>query len=616
MPTNATDSKPLRTAYVPDNGMPGTPARSTQGSQGRLSAVAYAHEPPQEDSALVDEAREESSKRSKASASCDRVLVSDNGKFIWYFFVILMPLALLQVMGKALAKGFRRSSTSTAVSSQISAAGAPAAPSTSRLMALPDEILLDIFHMVVPKPLTHTHAILRSGAGHYLPERPWLNSSHHWYDVDSLVSRRYYAFSRQALFHVYTHELLVEYSKGSTDVRPGVMLLHRRRFDVKHTHDIRRLKLSILAPERADFVLAVEKLQEQLEEFPGLCQADIFVETRALRANVHDVEHTLWNVIGVWREAMEKRPRIRMQIAMTLLCRDQPDTGSAHWANPLDFGGVILDNRSLDQEAESTRNAELPAVDDCGVLNSIVAWSLELLWRYGTALTKTFGLCTAPIASPTGPFATQTTVLMGLPEELLLQILLFAVPDKLAGPLETAGQFAKSDLLRATYREYHASTAVSGRYHDLARDAFFSIYMHEIWVLYTVRKRKVHEGVQVHHDHRSEIERLKLRLCSSKFFGLVPATEEVRLWLDMFPGLREVQVFVGTLEHKSPVRKLGPQIWACLMDWQRHSKVERSSRVKIKLVFKCNDRWWVWDESGEARNVKIRYRGVASPLSR
>ncbi|KAK3634013.1 hypothetical protein LTR56_015481 [Elasticomyces elasticus] len=310
MPTTVTASKSLRTAYVPDNRMPGTPAR-------------YAHEPPQEDSAFVDETRVKSSKRSKASASYDRVLVSASEKFIWYFFVILMPLALLQVMGKALAKGFRRSSTSTAVSPQISAAGTPAAPSTSRLMALPDEILLDIFHMVVPEPLTHTHDILRSMAGHSLPEVPWLNSSHHWYDVDSLVSRRYYAFSRQALFQVYTHELLVEYSKGSTDVRPGVMLLHERCFNMKHKHDIKHLKLSILAPERADLVLAVEKLQEQLCEFPRLCQANIFVKTRALRANVHDVEHILLDFIGVWREAMEKRPKIRMQIAMTLLCRDQ-----------------------------------------------------------------------------------------------------------------------------------------------------------------------------------------------------------------------------------------------------------------------------------------------------
>ncbi|KAK5743117.1 hypothetical protein LTR17_002878 [Elasticomyces elasticus] len=306
-----------------------------------------------------------------------------------------------------------------------------------------------------------------------------------------------------------------------------------------------------------------------------------------------------------------------MQSSLCAYPTHAADTGSGHGAHSLDFGEGILDSWEPDQEAESTRNAEPRAADDCDVLNSVVAWPLELLWRYGTALTKTLGLCRAPIPSPTGPFATQTTFLMDLPEELLLQILLFAVPDKLAGPLETAGQFAKSDLLRATYCEYHASTAVSSRYHDLARDAFFSIYMHEIWVLYThERKRKVHESVQVHHDYRSEIKRLKLRLCSSKFFGLASATEEVRLWLDMFPGLREVQVFVGTLEHKSPVRELGPQIWACLMDWQEHSKVERSSRVKIKLVFKCNDRWWVWDESGEARNVKIRYRGVASPLSR
>ncbi|KAK4898742.1 hypothetical protein LTR27_003915 [Elasticomyces elasticus] len=323
LPTNVTDSKPLRTAYVPDNGKPGTTATSTQGPQGSLSAAAYAHKPSQEHSALIDEAREESSKQRKAGVLCDTALVSASEKFIWYFFVILMPLALLQVIGKALAKGFRRSRTSTAVSPQISAAGTPAAPPTFRLMALPDEILLDIFHMVVPEPLTHTHDILRSGAGHYLPEGPWLNSSHHWYDVDSLVSRRYYAFSRQALFQVYTHELLVEYSKGSTCVRPGVMLLHRRRLDVKHTHDIKRLKLSILAPERADLVLAVEKLQEQLGEFPGLCQADIFVETRALRASVQDLEHTLWDVVGVWRRAMEKRPKIRMQMAITLLCRGQ-----------------------------------------------------------------------------------------------------------------------------------------------------------------------------------------------------------------------------------------------------------------------------------------------------
>ncbi|KAK5743116.1 hypothetical protein LTR17_002877 [Elasticomyces elasticus] len=307
MPTNVTEPRPQRKAHIPDNGMPGAPTASSQRPQGRLSAAGYAHKTSQEHSALVDESREESSKQRKAGALCDTALVSASEKFIWYFFVILMPLALLQVM----------------VFPQISAAGTPAVPFTSRLMALPDEILLDIFHMVVPEPLTHTHDILRSMAGHYLPEVPWLNSSHHWYDVDSLVSRRYYAFSRQALFQVYTHELLIEYSKGSTCVRPGVMLLHRRRFDVKHTHDIKRLKLSILAPERADLVLAVEKLQKQLCEFPGLCRAEIFVETRALRANVHGVEHTLWDVIGVWREAMEKRPKIRMQIAMTLLCRDQ-----------------------------------------------------------------------------------------------------------------------------------------------------------------------------------------------------------------------------------------------------------------------------------------------------
>ncbi|KAK3656559.1 hypothetical protein LTR56_002907 [Elasticomyces elasticus] len=292
------------------------------------------------------------------------------------------------------------------------------------------------------------------------------------------------------------------------------------------------------------------------------------------------------------------------------------DTGSAHWANHLDFGGSIFDNCSQDEEAESTRNTEAPAADESHVLKPIVAWSLELLWRCGTALTKTLGLCRPPIASPNGPFATQTTSLMDLPEELLLQILLLAVPDKLAGPWETPGQFVKSDLLRATYCEYHASMVVSRPYHNLARDAFFSIYMHEIWILYThKRKRKVHEGVQVYPDHRSEIKRLKLRLCSSQFFGLNSATEEVQLWLDMFPRLREVQVFVGTLEHKSLVRELGPQVWECLMDWQERSKVERSSRVKIKLVFQCNDRRWVWDESGEARNVKLRYPGVGSPMS-
>ncbi|KAK4949305.1 hypothetical protein LTR10_011922 [Elasticomyces elasticus] len=306
-----------------------------------------------------------------------------------------------------------------------------------------------------------------------------------------------------------------------------------------------------------------------------------------------------------------------MQSSLCAYPTHAADSRSGHWETGLDVGGGVLGSWEPGQEAESTCNAEVPAADDCDVLDSIVAWSLERLWHYGTALTKTLGLCRAPIASPTSPFATQTTFLMDLPEELLLQILLLAVPDELAGPLEIAGQFAKSDLLRATYREYHASTAVSGRYHGLARDAFFSIYMHEIWILCThERKRKVHESVQVHHDHRSEIKRLKLRLCSSKFLGLVSATQEVRSWLDMFPGLREVQVYAGTLEHNSPVKELGPQIWECLMVWQEHSKVERSSRVKIKLVFQCNDRRWVWDDSGEARFVKTRCSGVASSWSR
>ncbi|KAK5726608.1 hypothetical protein LTR15_002494 [Elasticomyces elasticus] len=306
-----------------------------------------------------------------------------------------------------------------------------------------------------------------------------------------------------------------------------------------------------------------------------------------------------------------------MQSSLCVYPAHAADTRSRHGMNGPDFSERIFDSPESDEEVDATRNAEVPAVDDCDVVDSIVVWSLELLWRYGTALTKILGLCRAPVSPPNSSSATQTIFLMDLPEELLLQILLLAVPDKLAGPWETPGQFVKSDLLRATYCEYHASMVVLRPYHNLARDAFFSIYMHEIWILYThKRKRKVHEGVQVHPDHRSEIKRLKLRLCSSKLFGLIFATEEVRLWLDMFPRLREVQVFVGTLEHKSPVRELGPQMWECLVDWQERSKVERSSRVKIKLVFQCSDRRWVWDESGEARNVKLRYPGVGSPVSK
>ncbi|KAK4949309.1 hypothetical protein LTR10_011926 [Elasticomyces elasticus] len=460
-------------------------------------------------------------------------------------------------------------------------------------MALPDEILLDIFHMVVPEPLTHTHEILRSGAGHYLPERPWLNSSHHWYDLDSLVSRRYYAFSRQALLHVYTHELLIEYSKGSTCVRPGVMVLHRRRFDVKHTHDIKRLKLSILAPERADLVLAVEKLQKQLCEFPGLCQANIFVETRALRANVHDVEHTLWDVIGVWREAMEKRPKIRMQIALTLLCRDR----SVVWAEMLAIipsrvaicrvvGDEVWHPASL--LAIPTAHDYLRECDGGATCLSLRAWPIPVTHPVAPSWHTVYQLPHAHLSSPSEftpsvyqsqshtiyqPFAMSTPAsragFMDLPEETLMQILDYCIPAE-----TTSSNIQRSSDKNCGETDYPHDPSfrlerlrlVNHRFDRIATDLFFKEYCHRIQVSYE-GKRRVHV-LPSPPRFAGKIRMVRMTVIAPTLADIKATTRYFRQYVAAFPELATVivELRVRDVPRWAAIHVRG-RLWNAMVAW-------------------------------------------------
>ncbi|TKA77968.1 hypothetical protein B0A55_05808 [Friedmanniomyces simplex] len=161
-------------------------------------------------------------------------------------------------------------------------------PPTSQasLLALPNELLLQIFSHCVPE-------YLRSEG-----ERDhWVNADEHTLFRDStLVSKRYHLVAKEAFFDSYIHQV-------------RIICDHRRRTDAIRRRDVtlardnvRNLGLSILAPNLADLELVAANLLGDTEDFANVRVLYVDVETKVDERRVAGILERIWGIVNAWAE--------------------------------------------------------------------------------------------------------------------------------------------------------------------------------------------------------------------------------------------------------------------------------------------------------------------------
>ncbi|KAK3656556.1 hypothetical protein LTR56_002903 [Elasticomyces elasticus] len=228
---------------------------------------------------------------------------------------------------------------------------------------------------------------------------------------------------------------------------------------------------------------------------------------------------------------------------------------------------------------------------------------------------------------------TQPKSLMDLPNELLNDILLQAVPKKLARlPRSTKRTNETRDV---AVQRHHDNMIVCSRFYKLAFEAFFPNYTHDLhltygdfwgagslldrnawsanaWSASAWSATKDARGPPVHcHKgvatglHRSpvryQIQKLRLVIFAEKYAG--NAVQEIPALLAWFEGLREAEVVLRfPNERVYEVQDLKPDFFASVKAWEKVKGDNGKKEWERKLVraeFDCRDEKFILEEGQE-----------------
>ncbi|KAK4898745.1 hypothetical protein LTR27_003918 [Elasticomyces elasticus] len=146
----------------------------------------------------------------------------------------------------------------------------------------------------------------------------------------------------------------------------------------------------------------------------------------------------------------------------------------------------------------------------------------------------------------------ERTSFMGLPDELLVNIIRQAIPDQLAhlDRYETRDHRANT-----AYHRHCRDTIVSRHFHHLASEVFFLDYTHDLQIMYSDYSNEAARVSYcwdtgalkaVHRPSlRCQIRKLRLDIVAHDHTRQYAVTDISGL-LESFPGLREVEVSFGT----------------------------------------------------------------------
>ncbi|KAK4898744.1 hypothetical protein LTR27_003917 [Elasticomyces elasticus] len=217
---------------------------------------------------------------------------------------------------------------------------------------------------------------------------------------------------------------------------------------------------------------------------------------------------------------------------------------------------------------------------------------------------------------------TQPKSLMDLPNELLNDILLQAVPKKLERlPRSTKRTNETRDV---AVQRHHDNMIVCSRFYKLAFEAFFPNYTHDLHLTYgcffgygslldrnawSVTKDDQGPPVHCHRGvatglHRSslrcQIQKLRLVICAENYAG--NAVQEGPALLAWFEGLREAEVVLRFPDERMyEVQDLKPDFFASVKAWEKvkgdNGKKEWERKV-VRAEFDCRDEKFIL-ENGE-----------------
>ncbi|KAK0310426.1 hypothetical protein LTR57_019068 [Friedmanniomyces endolithicus] len=204
------------------------------------------------------------------------------------------------------------------------------------------------------------------------------------------------------------------------------------------------------------------------------------------------------------------------------------------------------------------------------------------------------------------------SALMRLPEELLLEILSLAIPRSVTQLGNLSYNYRRSGTAyhNHEYFRYTLDTVVSRRFHTIAREAFFRTYIHDVRLIYgEVPHDDPQADAQKRCDitalrpHRAEIEHLRLQVLGFRLAALEIGVRDLPRRLAAFPGLRELELLVETLEHSSRVADDETLLWEEIEKWRGGMAAKR--RVKLRVQFECHDRRVILEGTGERRVVDL-----------
>ncbi|KAK1821390.1 hypothetical protein LTR12_004114 [Friedmanniomyces endolithicus] len=239
-------------------------------------------------------------------------------------------------------------------------------------------------------------------------------------------------------------------------------------------------------------------------------------------------------------------------------------------------------------------------------------------WAIEETLPESFARLASLGPSSTGTESTlpaspqHQSALMRLPEELLLEILSLAVPRSVTQLGNLSYNYTRSGTAyhNHEYFRYSLDTVVSRRFHTIAREAFFRTYIHDVQLMYgEVPHGDPQADAQERCDitalrpHRTEVGRLRLHVLGIRLAALQIGVRDLLRRLATFPGLRELEMLVETLEHSSRVADNEALLWEEIEKWREEVAAKR--RVKVRVQFECHDRRVIWEGTGERRIVDL-----------
>ncbi|KAK4949320.1 hypothetical protein LTR10_011938 [Elasticomyces elasticus] len=202
-----------------------------------------------------------------------------------------------------------------------------------------------------------------------------------------------------------------------------------------------------------------------------------------------------------------------------------------------------------------------------------------------------------------------TSRLMSLPEELLLQILVDAVPLVCHPELIAASK-------ASAYTVWKANTRVNHAYHRIANEAFINNYVTPVnlsneasWgdlaALPEAWPKETHHPI---HRLRITIQASSRQNIKDAFSELSYGIRPPEWGTPLYAHLREVVILLDTSEPAKKIEDLEERLWRYLLILRRTMNGGRSGTVRLQVTRRCSVSTWALEPDGVHTRRKCRSR--------